>query len=39
MVDALADAHFSNWPAAIGSLVVAIVSAALAVWLFGRHGS
>ena len=38
LVDALADAHFLNWPAAIGSLVVAVVSAAAAVWLFRRSG-
>jgi hypothetical protein len=39
LVDALADARFLNWPAAIGSLVVAIASAAAAVWLFRRSDS
>jgi len=36
MVDALADARFQLWPAAAGSLVVAIVSAVAAVWLLRR---
>ena len=34
LADALADAHFALWPAVGGSLVVAVVSAAAAAWLF-----
>lgn len=36
LADALADAHFLLWPAAAGSLVVAVLSAVAAVWLFRR---
>jgi hypothetical protein len=33
VVDGLADVHFALWPAAVGSLVVATISAAAAVWI------
>ena len=36
LFDALADARLLLWPAAAGSLVVAVVSAAAAAWLFRR---
>jgi hypothetical protein len=36
LVDGVADAHFLLWPAAAGSLVVAVVSAVAAAWLLRR---